>query len=156
MSEAENAYKTSTYYVNPTFTVKDGNVTDADYEYYNENGMKIVNPTAENMRADKQGGTGDFVGFTMRGFHFKDASGEKPSDGHVYTAKLYCAVAQTLFKPEQIPNFILSGDSKGLIIPIYKGTARGVILIFQIFQDERFVQLVGSPDPEIGNSTNGD
>ncbi|AKU20820.1 hypothetical protein ACZ75_04170 [Massilia sp. NR 4-1] len=103
------------------------------------------------MLANAQGGNVDFVGFTMKSANFKNLS----DVAQKYTAKLYGAVALTLGEREEVANTILSRDGEKLIVPIYKGTKRGVILIFQIFEDGKLVQIVGTPDPEIGNSTSG-
>ncbi|NVE00115.1 hypothetical protein [Massilia sp. BJB1822] len=158
MSEPKIEYKTSTYYVDVNFIVnKKGAIIIGEYKYLDETGDH-KKPIADDMGADKQDGNVDFVRFSVGephgGTHFFKLP--EVTDLSIYTAKLYCAVAHTLEENEEMaPNIIFSSDGKKLAIPIYKGTRRGVILIFQIFRNGDLIQIVGSPDPEIGNSTSG-
>ncbi|MDM5180849.1 hypothetical protein PO883_27070 [Massilia sp. DJPM01] len=159
MPDPQHDYKTSMYQVRPVITMDETHAIKIDYTYYDEAGTKIAAPTAQHMRAEFQNGNGDFVGFKMwkkrPGSEEQDIPAPADAGKPVHVATLYAAVAKTLSDARQVPNFMLANEKGELIIPIYKGTRRGVILIFQIFENGKFIKLAASPDPEIGNSTDG-
>jgi hypothetical protein len=157
MTPSPPIYKTSTYFVHPVISLDATGAPVLLYEYYNETNTKVAAPTPANMGASLQGGTGDFVAFKLWRAVGADGQHAPGADlgGDTYTATLYAAVAKTVGDGTHVPNFVLNAENYGVMIPIYKGTTRGVILIFQVFRNGVFVKLAASPDPEIGNSTNG-